>query len=77
MNANKILYFASFGTQHIPKEIKKFTENKNIITNIYKIQACNSIMCGCFCIGFTDFMVKVKSLLEYAKLSVRVKVKIY
>ena len=22
-------------------------------------------MCGCFCIGFIDFILKVKSLLEY------------
>ena len=25
-------------------------------------------MCGYFCIGFIDFMLKVKSLLEYANL---------
>ena len=39
--------------------------NKNIITNIYRIQACNSIMCGYFCIGFIYFMLKGKSLLDY------------
>ena len=39
--------------------------NKNIITNIYRIQACNSIICGYFCIGFTYFMLKGKSLLDY------------
>ena len=27
-------YFESFGVEHIPKEIKKFIENKNIITSI-------------------------------------------
>ena len=25
-------------------------------------------MCRCFCIGFTDFMLKGKSLLEYTNL---------
>ena len=25
-------------------------------------------MCGCFCIGFIDFMLKGKSLLEYKNL---------
>ena len=38
-NANIIVYFDSFGVEHIPKEIKKFIENKNIIKNIYRIQA--------------------------------------
>ena len=28
------------------KKIRKFIGNENITTNIYKIQACNSIMCG-------------------------------
>ena len=44
---------------------KKITVNKNIITNIYRIQACNSTMCGYFGIGFSDFMLKGKGLLEY------------
>ena len=61
-------YFDSFGAEHIPKEIKKFIGNKNIITNIYRIQAYSSIMCGYFCIGFTDFMFKGKSLLDYTNL---------
>ena len=42
--------------------------NKNIITNIYRIQAYDSIMCGYFCIGFVDFMLKGKSLLDYTNL---------
>ena len=52
---------------NIPKEIKKFIRNKNI-TNIYRIQASDSIMCRYFCIGFIDFMLKGKSLLEYTNL---------
>ena len=38
-NKNKIVYFDSFGVEHIPKEIKKFIRNKNIKTNIYRLQA--------------------------------------
>ena len=68
MNANDIIYFDSFGVEHIPKEIKKFIGNKNIITNIYRIQAYDLIMCGYFCIGFIDFMLKGKSLLDYTNL---------
>ena len=31
VNDNNITYFDGFGVEHIPKEIKKFIENKNII----------------------------------------------
>ena len=44
------IYFDSFEVKHIPKEIKEFRGNKNIITNIHRTQACDSIMCGYFCI---------------------------
>ena len=56
MNAQNVTYFDSFGVEHIPKEIRKFIENKNIITNIYRLQAFDSILCGYFCIGSIDFM---------------------
>ena len=48
VNGNKATYFDSFGVEHIPKEIKKFIRNKNMITNIYRIQAYYSITCGYF-----------------------------
>ena len=65
---NNAIYFNSFGVEYIPKAIKKFIGNKNIIRNIYRIQAYDSIMSGSFCIGFIDFMLKGKSLLEYTNL---------
>ena len=65
MNGNNIKYFDSFAVEHISKEIKKSIENKKIITNIYRIQAHSLIMCGYFCIGFIDFVLKVESLLDY------------
>ena len=65
---NDITYFDSFGVEHIPKEIIKFIENRNIKTNIFRIQAYDSIMCGYFCIGFIDFMFKGKTLTEYTNL---------
>ena len=37
-NAKNVTYFDSFGVEHIRNEIKKFIENKNITTNIYRIQ---------------------------------------
>ena len=65
---NNVKYFDSFETEHIPKEIKKFIGNKNVITNIYRIQACDVIMCGYFCIGFIDFMLNGKSLFDCTNL---------
>ena len=49
-NRNEIVYFDSFGAEHIPKEFKKFITNKNIKANIYRVQANDSIICGYFCI---------------------------
>ena len=42
---NDVTYFDSFGVEHIPKEIKTFISNKNIKTDIFRIQAYDSIMC--------------------------------
>ena len=36
VNAKHLTYFDSFGVEHIPKEIKKFIGNKNVITDIYR-----------------------------------------
>ena len=65
---NDITYFDSFGVEHIPKEIKAFIKNGNIKTNIFRIQAYDSIMCGYFCIGFINFMFKGKTLTEFTNL---------
>ena len=65
VSSNNIMYF---GVKRIAKQIEKFLRNKNIITNIYKIQAFNSIMYGYFCIGFIDFMLNGKSFLDYKNL---------
>ena len=66
---NKIVtYFDSFGVEHISKEIMKFIARKKIITNIYIIQAYDSIMCGYLCIGFINFMFNGKSLTDYTNL---------
>ena len=64
-----IIYFDSFGVEHIPKEIIKFIgNNKKIATNIYRIQAYDSIMCRYFCIGFINFMFDGNSLTDYTNL---------
>ena len=65
---NDITCFDSFSVEHIPKEIIKFIGRKNVVVNIFRIQAYDSIMCGYFCIGFINFMLKGKSLTKYTNL---------
>ena len=45
-----------------------FIGNKNIKANIYRIQANNSVKCSYFCIGFVDFMLAGKILIDYTTL---------
>ena len=62
---NNVTYFGSFGVEHIPKEIKAFIANKSITTNIFRIQANDSIMCRYCCTGFIDFVLAGKTLTEF------------
>ena len=65
---NKVIYFDSFGVEHIPEEVKKFIGNKDIKTSMFRIQAYNSIMCGYFCILFIKFIFKAKTLNDFTNL---------
>ena len=65
---NDITYFDSFGVEHIPKEIIKFIGRKNVIANIFRIQAYDSILWGYFCIAFINFMFKGKTLTDFTNL---------
>ena len=70
------VYFDSFGIEHIPKEINKFINNDmtksgaiaRIKSNIFRIQAYDSIMCRYFCIEFINYMLKGKTLFNYTNL---------
>ena len=68
VNNKTVTYFDSFRVEHIPKEIMKFIDNKNIMTNIFRIHAYDSIMCGYFCIGFINFMLSGNSLIDFNNL---------
>ena len=50
------------------KKFKKIIGHKNIKSNIFRIKADDSIMCGYFCIGFIDFMFAGRSLIDYTSL---------
>ena len=65
---NDCIYFDSFGLEYIPNEIKQFIGNKSITSNIFRLQAYNSVMCGYFCIAFIDFMLKGKTLLQFTNM---------
>ena len=78
VKTNEVIYFDSFGVEHIPKEINKFIgneqsssakeRNKKIKASIFRIQAYDSIMCGYFCIEFINYMLKGKTLSDYTNL---------
>ena len=60
VNNKTVTYFDSFGVEHISKEVKKFVNYKNIIANIFRIQAYD--MCVYFCIRFIDSLFMGKGL---------------
>ena len=68
VNNNEVTYFDGFGVEHIPKEIKAFIGNKNIKTNICRMQAYDLIICRYFFIGFIDFMLARKTLTDFTNL---------
>ena len=68
VNNKTVTYIDSFRVENIPKEIKKFINNKTAIANIYRVQNYDSIMCGYFCIGFINYMFEGKSLIDFTNL---------
>ena len=64
-NRIEIVFFNSFGVEHVPEEMKEIVGNKNIKTNIFWVETNNLIMCGYFCIGFIDLRVAGKKLTNF------------
>ena len=58
-----VTYFHSFGDDYIPREIKQIIGNKNIATNIPRIQINDSIIWDVF-----NSIIKGKSFLDYSYL---------
>ena len=70
---NHVTYFDSFGVEYIRKEVKKFFEGSaikasTITTNVYRFQVYDLVMFKYFCIGFIDFILKGKSLIDFNNL---------
>ena len=70
-NRSETPYFDSFSveeTKHVSEEIKEFIGKKNIIANIFRVQANDSVMPGYVCIGFIDFILAGKKSTHYTSL---------
>ena len=65
---NNVTHFDGFGVEPIPKEIKIFIDKSIVVANVFRIQAYDSVMCGHFCIGFIDFMLKGTTLTDFTNL---------
>ena len=48
VNNKTATYFGTFGVEHIRKNIKKIINNKNVIANIFRLQAYDSVKCRYF-----------------------------
>ena len=68
VKTNEVIYFDSFGIEHIPKEIEHAIGNKEIKASIFRLQAYDSIMCRYYCIEFINYMLNGKTLLDYTNL---------
>ena len=69
----EVIYFDSLDVEYTPKEIMKSIEhsslvNKNIKSNIFRIQDNNSIMYAYFCILFVEYMLNNKTLTDFTNL---------
>ena len=65
---NEVIYFDSSGVEYVPKEIMHFIGHRDIKTNIFRMQADNSILCGYFSILFLDYMLANRGLIDYSSL---------
>ena len=62
------VYLDSFGIEYIPQEISNNIKHKSITHNTFRIQGNKSIMSGFYCITLIEYMLAVKTLLDYTNL---------
>ena len=61
INIDNVTYFDSFGVEHIFREMIKFIGNKNNVSNTFRIQAYDSIMCEIFGLDLLIICLWVKA----------------
>ena len=64
------LLFGFFGIEYISQEVISKIKAKSIThnINIFSIHNDDSVLCGCYCIAFIEYMVAAKTLLDHANL---------
>ena len=65
---NGAIYFNSFAVEHTPKRNLKNYRKQKYYNKIHRIKSYDLIMCGYFCIGLIDFMLKGTSFLDFKDL---------
>ena len=58
---NEIVYFESFGVEHVPEEVKEFIWNKNIKAKIFRVQATVQQCVGIFALNSLILCLQVKN----------------
>ena len=61
IDQNTAVYFDSFGIECIPREVLKKIKDKSISYNIFRIQDCDFIKCGFYCIAFIEYIIAGKT----------------
>ena len=65
---NTAAYFDSFGIEYIPQEVLKKTKINQLLTIYLKYKIMNLLCVGIYCIGFIEYVLAGKTLLDYTNL---------
>ena len=68
IDRNTVVYFNSFGIEHIPQQVLHKIKDKSITHNIFRMQDSDSIIYGSYWIAFIEYMLAGKTLLDYSNL---------
>ena len=62
-------YFDSFGIEtHSKRDSIGSIGSTSLLTNIFRVKAYNSVICGYFCIGFIDHILAGETLIDNTSL---------
>ena len=62
------MYLDSFEDEYILQEVLNKIKDKSITHNMFRIKCDDSIMCEFYCITFIEYMIRLKTLLDYSNL---------
>ena len=63
-----MVYCNSFGIEYIPQEVLDKIKDKSIFHNIFRTQDNDYIMCGFYCVTFSEYVIVDKALSDYTNL---------